>query len=319
MAEDTRGWSDVIAEELKETTMIMSDVSRDSNEEIQEIMAYALDSPGKLIRPSMIILVAKACGAESDRRILNYAAGAEFIHIATLVHDDIDDESENRRGKMATYKKYGVRKALTAGDLLLVKAMGLFDSNPEVLHNIINMGSAIADSEFIQNNHKNDLDMLESEYYQVISGKTAVFIAECARTGAVVANASQEIKDEMARFGHLYGMAFQIADDLIDLTVEEGVSGKTAMRDLSEGTITLPTIIAMRDKEVGSKIRSSIKKGTSLETVKELILQTDAVDQCKLVIKDYMDEALECLDILPDSPYKQSLIELTRLNLTRLN
>jgi geranylgeranyl pyrophosphate synthase len=239
--------------------------------------------------------------------------------MATLIHDDINDGSESRRGRAAAYREYGVRKALTTGDLMLVRAMSLFDSNPKLLQSIIDMGSSLADSEFLQYDHKYDLNIIEQEYYQVISGKTAAFLSECARTGAIVAKVSDELTDEMARFGQLYGMAFQIADDLIDLLGSEKVSGKTAMRDLSEGVITLPTILAMRDVKLGNKIRGKIRKGAPLGEIRDLILQTEAVDDCKLIIGDYVDEATECLELLPDSDYRRSLMDLTRLNLTRLS
>jgi geranylgeranyl pyrophosphate synthase len=319
MTEGVSGWQDIISDDLGEVSRIMHEATRDSNPELQDVLDYALDSPGKLIRPSMILLVCKACGVTDDRNVLNYAASAELVHMATLIHDDINDESENRRGKLATYRKYGVKKALTTGDTMLVKAMALFDSNPELLRSIIAMGSSLADSEFLQYNHKYNLDITEQEYYQVISGKTAAFLSECARTGAIAAGANDEVKSEMARFGQLYGMAFQIADDLIDLVGTEKVSGKTSMRDLSEGVITLPTILAIRDVNIGNKIRTKIKKGSSLDEIRELILQTEAIDDCKLIIQDYVDEAIDTLEILPDSPYKESLKEMTRINLTRLS
>ena len=319
MAADASGWQDIISDDLVEVSKIMREVTRDSNKEVQDVFDYALDSPGKLIRPSMIILVSNACGKPTEENTLKYAAAAELTHMATLIHDDINDESDSRRGKPATYREYGVRKALTTGDLMLVKAMSLFDSNPKLLQSIIDMGSSLADSEFLQYNHKFDLDIMEQEYYQVISGKTAAFLSECARTGSIAAKASEEVIEEMARFGQLYGMAFQIADDLIDLLGSEKVSGKTAMRDLSEGIITLPTIFAMRDVKLGNKIRGMIKKGAPLDEVRELILQTEAIDDCKLIIGDYVDEAIECLSILPESVHRKSLVDLTRLNLTRLS
>ncbi|WII08039.1 polyprenyl synthetase family protein [Methanomassiliicoccales archaeon LGM-RCC1] len=319
MAEGSRGWQDVISDDLVEVSKIMREATRDGNAEVQEVMDYALDSPGKLIRPSMVLLVCNACGKKPDIHAKKYAAAAELAHMATLIHDDINDESENRRGKLATYRKYGVRKALTTGDVMLVKAMSLFDSNPQLLQSIIDMGSSLADSEFLQYNHKFDLDILEQEYYQVISGKTAAFLAECAKTGAIAAGASDELIEEMGRFGQLYGMAFQIADDLIDLFGSEKVSGKTAMRDLSEGVITLPTILAIRDVKIGNKIRGKIKKGASLDEIRDMILQTEAVDDCKLIIKDYVDEAVDCLSVIPDSEYKTSLIQLAELNLNRLS
>jgi geranylgeranyl pyrophosphate synthase len=313
------GWQDIISDDLDEVSQIMREATRDSNPEIQEILDYALDSPGKMIRPSIVILVSRACGQGYDRNTLNYAAAAELVHMATLIHDDINDESDSRRGKPATYKKYGVRKALTTGDTMLVKAMTLFDSNPPLLQSIIAMGSALADSEFLQYNHKYDLDITEDEYFQVVSGKTATLISQCAKTGAIAAKASNETIESMATFGHLYGMAFQVADDLIDLVSSEKVSGKTAMKDLSEGIITLPTIIALRDPENGKKIRGLIKKGASLDDVRELILKTDAVQECKSVIGEYVDEAIKYLDTLPDSEFKESLKAMTQLNLTRLN
>ena len=297
----------------------MHEATRDSNKEIQDVFDYSMDSPGKLIRPSMIILVSNACGKPADEATLKYAAAAELTHMATLIHDDINDRSDFRRGKPATYKKYGVRKSLIAGDLMLAKAISLFDSNPKLLNSIMDSGTSIADSEFLQYNHKFDLDIIEQEYYQVISGKTAAFFSQCARTGAIVAGASEEVVEEMTRFGQLYGMAFQIADDLIDLLGSEGVSGKTAMRDLSDGIITLPTIFAIRDVKLGNKIRGKIRKGAPLEEVRELIIQTEAVDDCKLIIGDYVDEAIDCLDILPKSGYRQSLADMTRLNKTRLS
>jgi len=319
MAAEATAWQDIISDDLTEVTRIMREATRNSNRELQEVLDYALDSPGKMIRPSLVILVCRACQTERDVHMLEYAAASELVHMATLIHDDINDESENRRGKPATYRKYGVNKALTTGDNMLMRAMTLFDSNPELLQSIIAMGSSLADSEFLQYNHKYDLDIMEQEYYQVISGKTAAFLSECARTGAIAANASEELTEEMARFGQLYGMAFQIADDLIDLTGSEKVSGKTAMRDLSEGVITLPTILAIRDVKTGNKIRGLIKRGASLDEVRDLIMKTDAIDDCKLIIQDYVEEALDCLSILPDSPYKDSLAALAKLNLTRVS
>ncbi len=319
MAEDSRGWQDSISDDLKEVSRIMREATRDSNAQVQDVMDYALDSPGKLIRPSIVILVCRACGRDADLNTLNYAAASELVHMATLIHDDINDESENRRGKPATYRKYGVRKALTTGDVMLAKAMTLFDSNPTLLQSIIDMGSSLADSEFLQYNHKYDLEITEQDYYQVILGKTAALLSECARTGAIAAEASEDLTMEMSTFGEMYGMAFQIADDLIDLTVNESVSGKTAMRDLSEGVITLPTILAMRDEEVGGNIRTMIRDGAPLEDIRAMILKTSAVDDCRKVIGEYVEKALKTLEILPDSEYKQSLKILTELNLTRVS
>lgn len=319
MAEETRSWQDIISSELSTVEEIMHEATRESDPEVQEVMDYALDSHGKMIRPSMLILACRACGKESTRTVLQYAAAAELVHMATLIQDDINDESDSRRGKTATHKKYGVRKALSISDMMLVKAISLFDYNTDVMKSITAMGSSLADSEFLQYNHKFDLDIMEQEYYQVIDGKTAAFLSQCAKIGAISAEQPEETVEELARFGQLYGMAFQIADDLIDLIGSEKVSGKTAMRDLSEGIITLPTILAIRDVKVGNKIRGMIKKGASLDDVRELIMQTEAIDDCKLIIQDYVEEAIDALSILPDSEYKQSLIDLTRLNLTRLS
>ncbi len=319
MAEDSRSWQDIISDDLRIVSEVMHEATRGIDPEAQEVMDYALDSPGKMIRPSMTILVCNAFGKKSYESLYKYAAAEELVHMATLIQDDINDESDSRRGKVATYKKYGVRKSLTVSDMMMVKAISLFEYNPEVMKSITLMGSSLADSEFLQFNHKFDLDIMEQEYYQVINGKTAAFLAECAKIGAIAADQPEDVVDEMGRFGQLYGMAFQIADDLIDLIGSEKVSGKTAMRDLSEGVITLPTILAIRDVKVGNKIRSMIKKGSSLDEVRELIMQTEAIEDCKLVIKDYVDEAVEVLSSLPESEYKQSLIDLTRLNLTRLS
>ena len=319
MAGNPNDWQGIIADDLRRASEIMREATRDSNAEIQEVLDYALDSPGKMIRPSIVILVCNACGKRTEEVMLRYAAASELVHMATLIHDDINDESENRRGKPATYKRYGVKKALTTGDTMLVRAMALFDSNPELLQSIIEMGSSLANSEFLQYNHKLDLDITEGEYYEVISGKTSALLSECARTGAIAAEASSAVVEEMARFGHLYGMAFQIADDLIDLTVTEDISGKTPMRDLDEGVITLPTIFAMRDPEHGADIRSKIKNGASLCEIRDLILKTDAVQECKVVIQEYVDDAISCLDVLEDSRYKDSLIDLAQLSSTRIN
>jgi len=319
MASDASGWQDIISEDLKRVSEIMREATRDSNAEVQEVLDYALDSPGKLIRPSIVLLICKACGRESNEEALKYAAASELVHMATLIHDDINDGSESRRGKQATYRKYGVKKALSTGDTMLVKAMTLFDSNPTLLKSIIDMGSSLADSEFLQYNHKYDLNIREEEYYQVISGKTASLLSECAKTGAIAAEASDEVIEELGRFGHLYGMAFQIADDLIDLTGSEKISGKTSMRDLGEGVITLPTILAMRDKTYGKKIKELLKSEAPLDEVRDLIMKTSAVSECKAIIQDYVDEAIDALAVLPDSRYKDSLIQMTTLNSTRLS
>jgi len=319
MAEDAHDWQAIIADDLKEASVIMRSATRDDYAEIQEILDYSLDSPGKMVRPSILILTARAVGSDATKQVLDYAAAVELVHMATLVHDDINDESDSRRGQPSVHNKYGIRKALTIGDIMLNRAMGLFSYDPALVDTFINMGSALADSEFLQYNHRFDMNITEPEYYQIISGKTAMFLSRCAKIGSIAAGADNKVVEEMERYGQLYGMAFQIADDLIDLTGTQEVSGKTAMRDLSEGVFTLPTILAIHDPKLGNKIRSKIKRGASLDEIRDLITQTGAIDECKAIINDYVEEAVDCLSILPESPYKQSLTQLARLNSTRIS
>jgi octaprenyl-diphosphate synthase len=289
---------------------------------LTEISNYIITSGGKRMRPAVAILVFKATGGTDPEKVIKVASAFELIHSATLIHDDINDHGEMRRGRQAAYKKYGTQKALIAGDFLFVKSFalgGAFDE--KVIGLVADACTGIAESEILQSDYEHDQDTNEDVYISIIEGKTARPFEAGARVGSYLADATPAVMEAMGSYGMNIGIAFQIVDDILDVTGEEASLGKPHGIDIIDGKPTLPLIIAMHDKVHGVRIREIFRKDRKdPEEVAEaiaLVKKTKALDASSELAEEYANKALLDLEILRPSEYKEALKALTKAILDR--
>ena len=314
-------WYASISDDLKKVDRIISDALRSSRPELQQMYDYVMASGGKKIRPSMCILAHRACGG-SDENILKVASAFEVVHCATLVHDDINDKSEIRRGRKAVHEKYTVTKALVLGDLMFAIGFKLISStDSRIIDSMVAASTAMAESEFIQKDLEHESVVTEEDYMNIIRGKTAMPIFACAKTGAYLAGAGEDAVNAVSEFALNVGVAFQIVDDVLDVTGDQRSTGKKAGTDISEGKPTLPVIYAMSDPVHGRRIKEIFTKDDpsdeDVETALKLIRSTDSIERCMSKAKEIAEGAIPLLSCLKDSIHKDSLIGLARFIVSR--
>lgn len=279
------------------------------------VMAYAIGSGGKRFRPVLTLLASGLCDYDGEDDILA-AAFIEFIHNATLLHDDVVDESEKRRGQEAANIAFGNAASVLVGDFLYTRAFQLMVRTGEfaILQTMADATNQIAAGEVMQLSNVHDPDVDEERYYRVIELKTAVLFAAACRVAAQLAEVGDDLVEALAEYGRKLGMAFQIMDDLLDYTGDAETIGKSLGDDLAEGKPTLPIIRAMSelDDSGRARLREIIEQGEreAIDEVIALIRQTDALDYAKQAAQKLADEAVAALAPFADSDYKAALISL---------
>jgi octaprenyl-diphosphate synthase len=317
-------WDAPVQNELRMVEEQLRESVHSEQPMLTEISNYIISSGGKRMRPAVTILIFKATGGIDSAKVIKVASAFELIHSATLLHDDINDHGEMRRGRMAAYKKYGTQKALIAGDFLFVKSFALGGVFPEkVIAVVADACTGIAESEILQSDYERNQDTDVDVYIKIIEGKTARPFEAGARVGSYLAEASPAVMDAMGSYGLNIGIAFQIVDDMLDVIGDEKVLGKPHGIDIIDGKPTLPLIIAMQDKSHGGRIREIFKKeNKSPEEVAEairLVKQTNALDASSDLAEEYANKALLDLEVLKPSEYKEALKALTKAVLDRKN
>jgi octaprenyl-diphosphate synthase len=282
---------------------------------LTDICMHVIGAGGKRIRPGLVLLSYKSVGGKETQKVVGIAASFELIHSATLIHDDINDHGEIRRGKVAAYKKFGVQKALVAGDFLFVRSFRLGGQwNQEVVNIISEACTATAESEILQNAYELEPTTPMEAYLQIIAGKTAMPMWAAARVGAFLGEGTPEQIDAIGQFGLAMGMAFQIVDDILDIVGDERSLGKPHGIDFLDGKPTLPLIVALKDPLVGERLAEMFsKEEKSHEEVEEalrLIKQTEAVEGSLKIARKFADAAIGHLSVLDGSPYKKSMAEM---------
>jgi len=315
-------WYSTISGDLAKVDEIIKDTLRSDRKELQDVCDYVTSSPGKKIRPAMCILSYLACGGSRNDDVLSIAAAFEMIHDATLIHDDINDKSEIRRGRRTVHEKYTVTKAVILGDLMFAMGFKLMGSaKRDIVDTIARTSTAMAESEFIQKEFEHAPVVTEDDYLRIIRGKTAMPIFSCARAGAYMADADEDTMNGLSCFALNVGLAFQIVDDVLDIIGDNRSTGKEVGRDIAEGKPTLPIIYAMEDPVHGKKIKEIFKKkeisDSDMEKALELIRKTDAVGRCMAKAKEKAENAIPYLSAVKDSVYKDSLTALARFIVSR--
>jgi len=279
---------------------------------------HLLSSGGKRIRPFLAILCSKLLGSNSDK-ISTLACSVEFIHTASLIHDDIVDGASMRRGKEAAHSIWGNQVVVLVGDFLYANALRLANllESQTIMDALCTATAKMSEGELVQLSKKGSPDITEDDYMKIIQGKTAMLISAACKGGAVLGNASQQQEDAVASFGLKFGFAFQMADDILDYVAEEKTFGKILGKDLEEGKITLPLINLLKDADTRevSQIREIIKAEKVTET--DLAFIRHSMRKHKSIEKSYdkanslLQEARSELDIFEDSVEKEALLTIS--------
>lgn len=287
-----------------------------------QVSEYIIHSGGKRLRPALVVMAAKALGYQGGIHH-EMAAVVEFIHTATLLHDDVVDNSELRRGKETANTLFGNAASVLVGDFLYSRAfqmmVGAHDMRVmEVLSEATNI---IAEGEVLQLMNCNDPDIDESAYLQVIRYKTAKLFEAAGRLGAIVNGSPREAEDSLGRYGMHLGTAFQIVDDVLDYSGDPDLIGKNVGDDLAEGKPTLPLIFAMKHSGEADAaiIRNAIQEGDAkdFQKILAIVQNTGALDHAHRQAESEAALAREALAILPDSQYKTALLELSSFAVAR--
>lgn len=315
-----------INSELSQVESVIVDKLKSDVHTVTDVSSYILKAGGKRLRPSLVILSAMACGHDGDTaRLINIASAAEMIHMATLMHDDVIDSAESRRGFATANSQWGNQVSVLTGDYVVAKAFWMLANygNEAMMRALAASTIAMAEGELMQIEAKGDIDCLTSSYFPIIEGKTAEFMSVCCRIGAIGASASKACEDTLASYGRNLGIAFQITDDILDMVGDPLVIGKPVGGDIREGKVTLPVILTLEriDQSGRLVIEEIINKDDAddaeIDYIRQTAESTGAVDSSRETAARYILQAVGVLDALPDSTFKTSLRDLAEYILSR--
>jgi len=289
---------------------------------INQISNYIVASGGKRLRPMLLTLCAHACGYQEQSHI-PLAAIIEFIHTATLLHDDIVDESELRRGQRSAHAVWGNAASVLVGDFLYSRSFQMMVGldSMRVMEVLADTTNTIAEGEVQQLLNMGDPEVNQQRYMQVIENKTAKLFEAACRLAAIISDQPIEIEEALAKYGNHLGSAFQIADDVLDYRGETATMGKNAGEDLAEGKPTLPLILARErcNKKEKELLDTAIRNGGTddLNPVLAIIEKTDSINSAMELAKAHAAQARQSIGILPESPWRTALEQLADYSVYR--
>ena len=292
---------------------------------IHKITNYHLKSGGKKIRPLLTLGSAKLCGYTEGDRDVNLAACVELIHNATLLHDDVIDNSDLRRGIKTPNVIWGNQSSILVGDYLLSRCFEMMveDGSQEVLKLLSSTSSQIAQGEVSQLEYKSEIDVLEETYFKIINSKTAALFAAATRVGACITNKNRKEKDALESYGRNLGLAFQIADDALDYYSTNKIFGKEIGKDFYEGKVTLPAIFLHQKANLSERIflEKIFKKKNRSEKefiqMLNLIKKYDSISDCFKRAEHFVNISYNALNTFNPSKEKSILQNLTSFSLER--
>lgn len=288
---------------------------------IDDLSTHIVNSGGKRLRPLLVLLASRACGYEGSDHI-TLAAMIEFFHTATLLHDDVVDESTLRRGRETANEIWGSKASILVGDYLFTQSVQLMVSvdNMKILRLIAGAAHEITFGEVRQLTNRHNTELSFDDYFSIIRSKTALLFSASAEIGPLLAQKNHQI-EAMRAYGLHLGNAFQLIDDALDYCSDAKTIGKNIGDDLADGKVTLPLIHAMRhaSAEHCNIIKQSLKQGSldKLDTVLTAIESSKAIDYTKQIAAEEVDKALSALHVLDDSPYKKALTDLANFSIER--
>jgi octaprenyl-diphosphate synthase len=291
---------------------------------IPQIGKYIQTSGGKRVRPAVLLMASRLAGYRGDRAVL-FASVVEFIHTATLVHDDIIDDAELRRGRLAVHSRWGNDITVLLGDYLYIKsmAMALTQDSLDVIRLLCDVTLRMIEGELYQLTKQGDVDITEDEHFEIIRRKTAYLFSGCAQIGGKLGNVSAEQEEALRQYGFNLGIAFQLVDDLLDFTADEEILGKPIGGDLREGKVTLPIIYLLQraDGSASDLVRRIVNDRTvtpeSWREVKQLLTEHRATDAAYRRAVEFAASAKACLSVFPPTPERDALHALPDYVLAR--
>ncbi len=321
---DFLDWSIGLHGKVDEVNQRLMLAIRTGQEDLYRMSKYTIEAGGKRFRPLLTILAYEISCEEPYSNILDLAAGYELIHTASLIHDDIIDNADTRRGRPTLNNVDGVENAIVVGDYLFAKAYELGSRYGTVVSKIMADGSSrLAEGQILEAVNLGNLDLTEETYLEIISNKTARFFEACALGATEAANANRETALALSRFAYNLGMAFQVTDDILDIVGDAGKLGKPTFTDLRHSAITLPLIYTLskipegKRKQIKEKLLSGPDEKFDLE-LKNLMVETGAIDYSFTVAKNFSEQALGALKNTGKSPDLNLLMELAMIVIERI-
>ena len=291
---------------------------------IPEMGRYLQNSGGKRVRPAVLLMASRLAGYRGERSVL-YASVVEFIHTATLVHDDIIDGADMRRGRVAAHSRWGNDITVLLGDYLYIKsmAMALTQDSLEIIRLLCDVTLRMIEGELYQLTKAGDVDITEEEHFEIIRRKTAFLFGGCAQIGGMLGGVSPEQETALREYGFNLGVAFQLVDDLLDYTADQVALGKPIGGDLREGKVTLPVICLLRrggeeaDRLIRAVVRERAVTGEEWRQILALLREHRATDLAFERAVEYAHRAKGCLSVFPPGRERDALAALPDYVLAR--
>ena len=304
--------SSLVGDELQLVERRLAELLSSREARLTDIAAYLIGAGGKRVRPAVTLLVFRACGGTSVRDIVDVAVALELIHSASLLHDDIIDDTQVRRGRDSARRKFGVAQTLVAGDFLFSRAFqicGRFDE--QLIEWAAEACVALTEGEIMQSRFRRNPAVTYADYLEIIARKTASLFEVGARTAAFLADADDATVEAMARCGRHVGMTFQMVDDLLDVTAAEATLGKPVGLDVREGTPSLPLVLAIaEDGDLRRLFSQPALSDADAAAVVGRLRRSPFIERGHQLALEHAGLARAALHVLPDSPFRDYLLSL---------
>lgn len=311
-----------VATEFEAVNQLIIDQLHSDVPMVENVGHYIVDAGGKRLRPLLVLLSGAAQNCNSDK-LIKFAAVIEFIHTATLLHDDVVDISSLRRGRPTANAEFGNAPSVLVGDFLYTRAFQLLVQieDMDILKHMADTTNVIAEGEVLQLTRAGNADITEEQYLDVITRKTAILFAAACYGASALSGAEEQARQQQHAFGLNLGIAFQMIDDVLDYDGDADTMGKNIGDDLTEGKATLPLIYTLKHGSPNDQglVRAAItgKSAEHIEAIIQAVNRCGALDYTRDRAKHYHDLALQSLDLLVESPWKTSMSEITALSIAR--
>jgi octaprenyl-diphosphate synthase len=321
-------WSECVRQELGDVEVALGKVIGSSVPTITRISDHLLTAGGKRLRPALVMLSAKACCQPYDPdRAINIAAATELIHMATLMHDDVIDRTDSRRGKVTANAFWGNKLTVLSGDYVLSRAFWLLakDGDIRVLRLVADLTIAMSEGEALQLIISGSVKSWEEYYWRIIRDKTARFLEVCCQCGASVAAGDENLRRALSEYGLNLGIAFQITDDILDITGDPAKTGKPVGSDIRDGKMTLPVLLTLQNssepdgKTLVKMAEQQHVSEKDVAAICEAAQRCGAIDMACEAAAGYVDKAHRCLEELPNSVARDALYELAESIIGRMS
>ena len=337
-----KGIFDLVREDLALVEQEIAAQNGSAIEPVCEISSYLREGGGKRLRPALLLLAAGASGYRGESAI-RLGAVVEMIHSATLIHDDVIDGANTRRGRPSANARWGNHMSVLAGDWLYMQSfeMALRERNFAILDILIDLTQNMVEGELLQLTRLGRINLNEVEATELAYRKTACLFSGCSRLGAVLGKQTKAVEEALAEYGRNAGLAFQLVDDLLDFTASPEKLGKPVLSDLKEGKVTLPLIFALEaaapaavegdgngahshSNEDGRRLVAKVLEERDFQSVRpeqitRLVKETGALERARKMAREYVSRAKESLSELPDTEYRRALLAVPDFILDREN